>query len=103
MSPGGAVEETAKVATGIVDALKAQPAVLALSLAQIAMLVFMFYALFKAAEFRNDLIKQQFEFAHKTTELLARCIVPQRSVYPSEPAKPLGEVPEPTKPLGEAQ
>ena len=72
MNPGGPVEEVGQTARGLIDALKAQPAVLALSLAQIAMLVFLFYALSAAAGFRDQMLKQQFEFAHKVTELLDR-------------------------------
>ena len=69
-------EEAGQTVRGLIDALKAQPAVLALSLAQIAMLLFIFYALAKGAEFRDAMLKQQFDFAHKTTELLSKCVVP---------------------------
>lgn len=76
MNPGVA-DEVGQTARGLIDALKAQPAVLALSLAQIAMLVFMFYALFKAAEFRDVMIKAQFNEQRHVTELLSKCIVPE--------------------------
>jgi F420-0:gamma-glutamyl ligase-like protein len=93
----GPVEEAGKVATGIIDALKAQPAVLALSLAQIAMLVFLFYALAKAAEFREQSLKNQYEMMRETQLLLSKCVVPDKSGYTMEPLKPIGEVEEPHK------
>lgn len=77
MNPGPA-EEVGQTARGLIDALKAQPAVLALSMAQIAMLVFMFYALFKAAEFRDAMIKGQFDEQRRVNELLAQCVVPPK-------------------------
>ena len=105
MNPGP-VEEAGKLAGGIVDALKAQPAVLALSLAQIAMLVFLFYALVKAAEFREQSLKNQYELMRETSQLLAKCIVPDKTRgRPSLPAYPIGEKPppvdEPAKPHAE--
>jgi hypothetical protein len=57
MNPG-AVEEGAKVATGIVDALKAQPAMLALILVNFGMLLFIFYGLHSAATFREKMFGQ---------------------------------------------
>lgn len=77
MNPGGLGEEAGQTVRSIVEALKAQPAVLALSLAQITMLVFLFYAMSKAAEFRDSMLKSQFEYQHRVSELLARCIVPE--------------------------
>jgi hypothetical protein len=81
---GGPVEEAGKVASGIVDALKAQPAVLALTIAVIGMLVFIFYALHVAAEFRDTMLKQQNEYQREVTQLLARCVVPQRTSVESK-------------------
>ena len=75
MNPGLA-EEAGATTRGIVDALKAQPAVLALTLAQVAMLVFMFYALNAGAKFRETMINQQFEYQKMISELLSRCVVP---------------------------
>ena len=90
MNPGP-IESAEHVAGGIIDALKAQPAVLALSLAQIAMLVFLFYALGKAAEFREMSLKNQYELMRETSQLLAKCVVPDRSAWPTEPLTPIGE------------
>ena len=89
MNPGP-VEEAGATARGLIDALKAQPAVLALSLAQLAMLIFLFYALSAAASFRDSMLKQQYEFAHKVTELLSKCVVPDKT-NATEPLKPVSE------------
>jgi hypothetical protein len=60
MNPGP-LDDAGKVATGIVDALKVQPAVLALTLANLTLLLFMFYALSGAATSRELIIKQVLE------------------------------------------
>lgn len=75
MNPGP-IEEAGQTARGLIDALKAQPAVLALSLAQIAMLLFIFYALHEAAKFRDAMLKSQYEYQRHVTELLSKCVVP---------------------------
>jgi len=90
MNPGP-IEEAGKVAGGIIDGLKAQPAVLALSLAQIAMLVFIFYALAKGAEFRDSMLKSQYDYQRHVTEILSRCVVPPRTQLPTIPFKPAVE------------
>lgn len=75
MNPGPA-EEIGSTARGLIDALKAQPAVLALSLAQIAMLLFLFYAMHAAAQFRDTMIKGQLEESRHVNDLLSKCVVP---------------------------
>jgi hypothetical protein len=74
MNPGP-VEEAGKVASGIVDALKAQPSVLALTLANMALLVFIFYALHSGAKFRETMMQQVIDNSTAIHELLK-----QRSV-----------------------
>lgn len=76
MNPGP-VEEVGQTARGLIDALKAQPAVLALSLAVIVMLLFQFYALSKAGEFRDTMIKGQLDYQKHVNELLSKCVVPE--------------------------
>jgi hypothetical protein len=76
MNPGIG-EEAGQTARSFIDALKQQPAVLALIVANIAMLVFMFYALAKAAEFRHTMIDGQLDYQKHVTELLSKCVVPQ--------------------------
>jgi hypothetical protein len=102
MNPGGPVEEAGKVASGLIDALKAQPAVLALTLANLSMLAFIFYALHGAAQYREKILNQVFENGKEMQQLLARCVVPTRT-YTTEPIKPLGEALDPHKSLGDAQ
>jgi hypothetical protein len=75
----GAVEEGGKVAGGIVQALGTQPAVLALIVANVAMLAFMFYAMHAAATFRNDMLKEAFKYQREVSDLLSKCVIPQRS------------------------
>jgi hypothetical protein len=57
MAPGP-VEEAGATARSFIDALKGQPAVLALSLVILIMLVFMFYALHAAGQFRETLVQR---------------------------------------------
>jgi hypothetical protein len=70
MNPPGAAEEGVKVAGGIVEALKSQPALLAMMVANFALLAFMFYALNSAAAYRETMMKQVFDNSNKIHELL---------------------------------
>jgi hypothetical protein len=54
----GPVEEAGATARGIVDALKAQPATLALIIANFALLFFIYYALQSSAQSRDKLVGQ---------------------------------------------
>lgn len=86
MNPGP-VEEAGKVAGGIIEALKGQPAVLALTITVIGMLVFIFYALHVAATFRDTMLKQQHDYQREVTQLLSQCVVPpQRTMLEVEDA-----------------
>jgi hypothetical protein len=51
-------EEAGATARGLIEALKAQPAVLALTVANMALLVFIFFALKSSAETRGELVGQ---------------------------------------------
>ena len=93
----GPVEEAGKVASGFIDALKAQPAVLALTVANIGMMVFIFYALHAGAVFRQQLIENQYTLMRETSQLLAKCVVPDKQTYTTEPLKPIGDAAEPHK------
>jgi hypothetical protein len=75
MNPG-VTEEVGQTTRSFIDALKSQPATLALILANGAMLVFMFYALNKAGQFRDNLLTQQFTYQREVSQLLARCVIP---------------------------
>lgn len=54
----GPVEEVGATARSLIEGFKGQPAVLALIIANFALLAFMFYALKGAAEIRNTLVEQ---------------------------------------------
>ena len=75
MNPGP-VEEAGQTARSFIEALRQQPATLALIIANISLLVFIFYALAKGAEFRDQSLKNQFELMRETSLLLSKCIVP---------------------------
>ena len=75
MSPGP-VEEAGQTARSFIEALRQQPATLALIIANISLLVFIFYALAKGAEFRDQSLKNQFELMRETSLLLSKCVVP---------------------------
>lgn len=70
-------EEAGQTARSVIEALKSNPATLALIVANTAMLIFIFYALAKGAEFRDTMIKQNFEYQREVSQLLARCVVPK--------------------------
>lgn len=76
MNPGVS-EEAGQTARSVIEALKSNPATLALIVANTAMLIFIFYALAKGAEFRDTMIKQNFEYQREVSQLLARCVVPK--------------------------
>jgi hypothetical protein len=95
----GPVEEGAKVATGVVDALKTQPALLGLLVANLAMLAFIFYALSSAASFREQSLANQYKLMQETQQLLAKCVVPDktkaRAPTPTLPLRPAVELSKP--------
>ena len=70
MNPGGPSEEIGATLRSLIDGLKAQPAVLGLSLMVLALLVFLFYALEGAAKFRERLIDQVLANSTSIQELL---------------------------------
>ena len=74
----GAIEETGKVAIGIVDALKSTPMSIAMILTNITLLVFMFYSQIQFYNQRQELSKIWIEDNAKTREILSRCVVPGR-------------------------
>ncbi len=71
MSPGGLGEEAGHTARGFIEAMKGQPALLAMIVANIALLVFMFYALHGSAKHRETLTNQVLENSKAIHELLA--------------------------------
>jgi hypothetical protein len=77
MNPGSPVEEAGQTARSFFEAMRTQPAVLALIVCNACLLAFIFYALIRAAEFRDNLLKSQFEYQREVSALLARCVVPE--------------------------
>jgi len=69
MSPGTG-EQVGKVTLGIVDALKGQPMVLALTIMNLALLAFMFYALHGSAQHRQILTEQVLKNADAIHDIL---------------------------------
>ena len=76
MNPGGPAEEAGKVAGGFIEALRGQPAVLALTVANFALLVFIFYALNSADKYREGLMEQVFENSKRIHDLMQSRSVP---------------------------
>jgi hypothetical protein len=75
MNPGP-IEEVGQTTRSFFETMKGQPATLALMMSNVCLLVFIFYALVKGAEFRDNMVKGQFEYQREISALLAKCIVP---------------------------
>ena len=98
MNPGGPVEEAGATARGLIDALKAQPAVLALTIANFALLAFIFYALHSAGKFRETLLNQVFANTARIHDMMQQRSVACPDQHGAlEPLKPLDTVEEPHK------
>lgn len=80
MNPG-VVDEIGSTTRTFITTMKDHPAVLVLALCNLALIIFMYFALSAAAAFRTDLIKQSFEYQKQVAELLARCVMGPRSDY----------------------
>ena len=78
MNPGGLAEETGSTLRTFINSMKEQPALLLMAFSNLLLVAFLYYALHGAAEFRSDLIKQTFEYQKQVTDVLSRCVVPQR-------------------------
>jgi hypothetical protein len=72
MNPGP-VEEAGQTARSFIDALKGQPATLAMAVVNFALLAFIFYALQRAAESREKLLEQVFQNGKELNLLLSQC------------------------------
>jgi hypothetical protein len=71
-----------EVAAAVVDALKTQPAVLALTIANLALLGFIYYALAGAAETRGQLVAQILANSSAIHEMLS-----QRAIACPDPGR----------------
>jgi hypothetical protein len=107
----GPVEEGGKVASGIVEALKAQPVVLALVVFNMAFIAAVYISTNDARAKNNELMKIMIEQQAKTSEFLSRCVVPPRvdlllpraavEHVPLPKPRPVEEPPKPTAPVSE--
>ena len=98
----GPVEEGGKVVSGFFEALKGQPAVLALSIANFALLAFIFYALSGAAKFREQLMTQVFQNTSRIHDMMQQRSTacppcPRAEIEP--PLKSTEVIIEPLKPV----
>lgn len=80
----GAVEEGGKVATGIIESLKTQPAVLAMILSNIMLLVFLFYAQRQFFHERAVFLESE----KQVRDILSRCVVAPKTTF-EDVLKPL--------------
>jgi len=74
MNPGP-VEEGAKVASGVVDALKAQPFALSMVVINAALVGLLFFIGWRTSETRQREVDQFYQSQKETQELLAKCIM----------------------------
>ena len=74
MNPG-ITEEVGKTTRSFFEAMKDNPALLVMAMANLLLIGFMYFALSAAAGFRTELIKQSFEFQNKAADLLSRCVI----------------------------
>ena len=70
------IQEGGKVASGVVDAMKSQPLVLALIIFNVVFLVLIYLGLNNQRNQQHDLMKMMLSNQQNVNELLAKCIVP---------------------------
>ncbi len=75
----GATEEASKAVGGFMDAMKSQPLSLALVIMNIGLMLLMYLLWTSAEEYRNKQMDLIFGSQKETQELLARCIIPEKS------------------------
>ena len=74
MTPGS-VEEGAKVAGSVVDALKSQPFALSMVIINASLIGLLFFVGWKSAENRQSELDKFYSSQKETQELLAKCIM----------------------------
>lgn len=70
-------EQGARVATSAIDALKAQPLMLAVLLLNLLIFLVIFYAVQTNRTAQHEIMKVMLEQNAKAIELLSRCVVPR--------------------------
>lgn len=93
MAPG-VVEETGKVASGVVDALRNQPMTLAIIVLNAIIILGIYFAVVDERRSKNEIIKQLISNADKAQDLLAKCIIPQSRAELSPEARKAFEIKE---------
>jgi hypothetical protein len=84
----GPIEEGAKVATAVVEAVKNQPMTLAMILFNLLFVLLVFLG---SKDFRGNQLKlmsMMIELTGKSQEMLGKCIIPQRSPVQLQTDKP---------------
>ncbi|HMF26160.1 MAG TPA: hypothetical protein VKG24_29130 [Pseudolabrys sp.] len=76
MNPGGVVEESSKVATSLIGAMKEQPYLLASTVLNFAMIGLFAYGAVAMHDTRVREVALVYEHTKEVQELLARCVVP---------------------------
>ena len=97
MNPGP-VEEAGQTARSFLDIMREQPALLGSIVLNIGLLIFLFYALQGAAQYREKLTQQVLDNSHAISQMLsqrsAACPDPTNFKLQSEESRPV-ELPEP--------
>lgn len=70
-------QEGAKVATSIVDAMRAQPLMLAVIVLNAIIITLVYFAITSNRDHQHEIMKALVEQSTKSQELLSRCIVPR--------------------------
>ena len=73
-------EQGAKVATGVIDALRSQPMMLAVLLLNGLIFLVIFYAVQTNRTAQHEIMKVMLDQNAKSQELLSRCVVPRASM-----------------------
>ncbi|HEX8815801.1 MAG TPA: hypothetical protein VF753_09890 [Terriglobales bacterium] len=84
MNNPGAIEETGKVAVGIVDALKSTPMTIAMIITNFMLLIFMFYSQNQFYNQRQEIAKMMLTEEAEVRRLISKCVVPDRTLQHSE-------------------
>jgi hypothetical protein len=74
MNPGIS-EEVGKTTRSFFEVMKEEPALMILALANFALIIFIFVALYYASTFRTTLIAQNFAYQKQVADILSRCVV----------------------------
>ena len=78
MNPG-LTEEGAKIAGGIIDSLKTQPATLAMIVISFGLLGYTFYEGHAFNVQRNIMLQKFLDYQKEMSQLLSKCVVPGKS------------------------